>query len=90
MTRSELSPGEFAIEIDGEVITASDGVRSITVEPGDKPLWYRHRTNITRAIGANGRDAIGRWFIVEVDGVRLYINGNHMIMTKRDLYFEGA
>lgn len=85
MTKSELSPGEFAIDDTNGVITASDGIRSITIEPGDEPVWYRHRTNITRG---NGKDGTTRWFVAEIDGVRLYINGDRVIMTKRDLYFE--
>lgn len=27
-----------------------------------------------------------RWLVCELDGVRLYVNGDNMVMTKRDMY----
>ena len=32
------------------------------------------------------RDPHERWLVGELDGVRVYINGNQIIMTKQDLY----
>ena len=72
-----LDPGEFRVEYDGPEadnagnINATDGVRDVIVQcaPGQKS-WVRHRV----AKGLNGAER--RVFIVELEGVRLYVKGD--------------
>lgn len=35
---------------------------------------------------AKGGEQRTRWIVGELDGVRVYVNGPHVILTKQDLY----
>ena len=86
---TRLDPGEFLVDRDESGnITASDGLRTVTVavENGEDTSYF-HRVAIHKAMGPQGREGVERVFVAELDGVRLYVNGDSMILTKRDLYF---
>ena len=82
-----LDPGEFVVQYDGDSaddagsINATDGVRDVIVQagPGER-TWVRHRV----AKGLGGAEV--RVFIVELEGVRLYVNGDTYILTTNDIY----
>ena len=82
-----LAPGEFKVEYDGTDadnagnINATDGARNVIVQAaaGEKS-WVRHRV----AKGFHGAER--RVFIVELEGVRLYVNGDTYVLSTQDLY----
>lgn len=57
------------------------------VEPGKHGIFTRNW--IKMPVGENGerREIRGRVVVAELDGVRVYVKGNQIIMTKQDLYF---
>ncbi len=82
-----LDSGEFKVEYDGPDadnagnINATDGQRNVIVQAAaDQKSWVRHRV----AKGFHGAEC--RVFIVELEGVRLYVNGDTYILTTQDNY----
>ncbi len=44
-----------------------------------------HRVGIQKNLKMGGTNKI-KWLVCEIDGVRLYVNGDTLILTKKDLY----
>ena len=80
---SDTNVYQLQHEDDG-VIHASRDTRCITIIPQDgEESKAFHRNGIKLEPGGERRT---RWFVAELDGVRLYVNGDSIIMTKKDMY----
>jgi hypothetical protein len=88
MTKSDLAPGEWAIERDEKRSRASlNGTTLYVSASDDDEQLVFHRVYKRWPGGSTGRVLVG-----ELDGVRLYVKDDgrgqqHLILTKEDLYF---
>lgn len=82
---SSQSPLEdYVIKQDDEgAWNATSLQRIVTVLPeGDTKIFMR---NGVRPFAPGGEQRV-RWLVAELDGVRVYVHGNHILVTKQDLY----
>jgi len=80
----DLADGEWLIDRDIEGGTvATLGLVSVLVQGEGKVF---HTVYMHRAFGGGGgREGTERWLVAEMDGVRLYSNGEKFILTRKEL-----
>lgn len=79
-----LQPHAKITENKDGVITAVSPIHQLTVFPdGKSKVFNRNAKRINETDPTKQEE---RWLVGELDGVRVYINGTHFIMTKQDLY----
>lgn len=61
---------------------ATDGTVSISLLDQSGRMFKRRAI---KGVGSGNSQEI-TWLVAELDGVRLYQNGNHIVMTKQDMY----
>lgn len=73
-------PAPFEIVDTGASRVASNGVQTLTLQ-GEGRVFRR------RAVKAVGTEAARRveWVVGELDGVRCYFDGQHVVLTREDL-----
>ena len=72
-----------AVEVlDDGTLRAEAGPVEIRVDP-DGRIYNR---NAIRKHLQTGETEHDRWLVAELDGVRLYIAGDKLLLTRRDLY----
>jgi len=79
----DLAEGEWLIdrEIEGGAI-ATLGHLSVLLQ-GEGKVW--HTVYMHKPFGPGGRSGTERWLVAELDGVRLYSNGEQFILTQKEL-----
>lgn len=63
--------------------TSIQGVLSVLPD-GETKVFMRNFIKMGFGGKPSGKH---RWLVGELDGVRIYVNGNKFILTKQDLYF---
>lgn len=88
MTKSEveLEPGEFTLALDADgrrvIATRAAGpITGVTIIPDAASYNLFHR--VGKAVAG---PVLARWLVAELDGVRVYVRGSEIVITKRDLY----
>lgn len=75
-------PFEIA-EVDG-VRVASNGATSVQLlEPADQGRMFRRRA--VRGLGGPAPQPV-EWLVVELDGVRVYVDHGNVIVTRQDMH----
>lgn len=70
---------KFDIQTEGDFTFAEYG-KQVLVE-GGKLFWRR----AYKGVGSGNTKEI-RWLVAELDGVRLYCDGEKFLLTKKDMY----
>ena len=80
--------GQFQISIDPEtaIKRAEDpttGQTVIVLPDGESKLFKRRTVRLREGDDEAQEDC---WLVGELDGVRVYVEGNHIVMTRANLY----
>ena len=68
---------------DGSIHLVGDGVVLTVMPDGETRAFSR----VAMRVGTAGSvEEKTRWLVGELDGVRVYVQDGHVILTKRDLY----
>lgn len=73
----------------GEIVTAEDGSLSATVGPVEMrvdPGGKMYNRNAIEKHLPTGDVTHHRWLVAELDGVRVYLAGTKILVTKRDIH----
>jgi len=70
---------------DGSIQAISPELQLLILPEEDSKAKAFNRNGLKKQVGMSGFHHI-RWLVGELDGVRCYIQGSKIILTKRDLY----
>jgi hypothetical protein len=78
-----VAPFEIAAGEAGAARVASNGVATLTLQSAsDTARLFRRRA--VKGAGSDQAQAI-EWIVAELDGVRVYFDGVHVVVTREDL-----
>lgn len=80
-----MNHAEIETQDDGTIVAVNDEVTLVVVpeEPSENPKAF-NRCGIIKDL-RTGVTHHTRWLVGELDGVRVYLTGDTIILTKRDL-----
>jgi hypothetical protein len=76
----DLNPAPFEITKDGTKTVATNGTLSAMVLEPQGKMWRRRAVKY----GAESAQQI-EWLVIELDGVRVYVDHDNIIVTKENL-----